>query len=99
MCNGFRTRDAAKAFKNAVELGAEPMYTQAGPMELNIPAIKGIGGMPIFLVDRDIYSNDFVFFDDVDKNPKGAGLNEIDHLTHNVYKGRMDYWANFYERF
>jgi 4-hydroxyphenylpyruvate dioxygenase len=74
------------------------MYTQAGPMELNIPAIKGIGGMPIFLVDRDIYSNDFVFFDDVDKNPKGAGLNEIDHLTHNVYKGRMDYWANFYEK-
>ena len=95
---GFRTRDAAKAFKNAVELGAEPMYTQAGPMELNIPAIKGIGGMPIFLVDRDIYSNDFVFFDDVDKNPKGASLNEIDHLTHNVYKGRMDYWANFYEK-
>lgn len=95
---GFRTRDAAKAFKNAIELGAEPMYSQAGPMELNIPAIKGIGGMPIFLVDRDIYENDFIFFDDVEKNPRGAGLNEIDHLTHNVYKGRMDYWANFYEK-
>lgn len=95
---GFRTRDAAKAFKNAIELGAEPMYSQAGPMELNIPAIKGIGGMPIFLVDRDIYENDFVFFDDENRNPRGAGLNEIDHLTHNVYKGRMDYWANFYEK-
>lgn len=95
---GFRTRDAAKAFKKAIELGAEPMYSQAGPMELNIPAIKGIGGMSIFLVDRDIYENDFVFFDDVEKNPKGAGLNEIDHLTHNVYKGRMEYWANFYEK-
>ncbi|MCJ2292659.1 4-hydroxyphenylpyruvate dioxygenase, partial [Acinetobacter baumannii] len=68
------------------------------PMELNIPAIKGIGGMPIFLVDRDIYENDFVFFDDAQRNPEGAGLKEIDHLTHNVYKGRMEYWANFYEK-
>ncbi len=94
----FKTRDAAKAFQKAVELGAEPMYSKVGPMELNIPAIKGIGGMPIFLVDRDIYENDFVFFDDADKRPVGAGLNEIDHLTHNVYKGRMEYWANFYEK-
>ena len=95
---GFKTRDAAKAFQKAVELGAEPMYSKVGPMELNIPAIKGIGGMPIFLVDRDIYENDFVFFDDAEKRPVGAGLNEIDHLTHNVYKGRMEYWANFYEK-
>lgn len=95
---GFKTRDATKAFKKAVELGAEPMYSKVGPMELNIPAIKGIGGMPIFLVDRDIYENDFVFFDDAQRNPEGAGLKEIDHLTHNVYKGRMEYWANFYEK-
>ncbi len=95
---GFKTRDAAKAFKKAVELGAEPMYSNVGPMELNIPAIKGIGGMPIFLVDRDIYENDFIFFDDTQRNPEGAGLKEIDHLTHNVYKGRMEYWANFYEK-
>ena len=95
---GFKTRDAAKAFKKAVELGAEPMYSKVGPMELNIPAIKGIGGMPIYLVDRDIYENDFVFFDDAQRNPEGAGLKEIDHLTHNVYKGRMEYWANFYEK-
>ncbi|MCP5756920.1 VOC family protein, partial [Klebsiella pneumoniae] len=33
-----------------------------------------------------------------EKRPVGAGLNEIDHLTHNVYKGRMEYWANFYEK-
>ena len=67
-------------------------------MELNIPAIKGIGGMPIFLIDRDIYQSDFEFLEGVDANPVGTGLNEIDHLTHNVYKGRMEYWANFYEK-
>lgn len=95
---GFRTRDAAKAFNKALELGAEPMYSKIGPMELNIPAIKGIGGMPIFLVDRDIYENDFDFIDGIEANPVGTGLKEIDHLTHNVYKGRMDYWASFYEK-
>ena len=93
---GFRTKDAAKAFNKAVELGAEPLYSKIGPMELNIPAIKGIGGSPIFLVDRDIYQNDFVFFEDVDLHPVGTGLKEIDHLTHNVYRGRMQYWSDFY---
>jgi 4-hydroxyphenylpyruvate dioxygenase len=95
---GFKTRNAAKAFKKALELGAEPIYSQVGPMELNIPAIKGIGGMPIFLIDRDIYENDFEFIEGIDRHPVGTGLNEIDHLTHNVYKGRMEYWANFYEK-
>ncbi|WP_286729131.1 4-hydroxyphenylpyruvate dioxygenase [Acinetobacter sp. UBA1297] len=95
---GFKTKDAAKAYKKALELGAEPMLNKVGPMELNIPAIKGIGGMPIFLIDRDIYQSDFEFLEGVDANPVGTGLNEIDHLTHNVYKGRMEYWANFYEK-
>ena len=95
---GFKTRDAAKAFTKALELGAEPIYSKVGPMELNIPAIKGIGGMPIFLIDRDIYENDFEFIEGVNRHPVGTGLNEIDHLTHNVYKGRMEYWANFYEK-
>lgn len=95
---GFKTKDAAKAYKKALELGAEPMLNKVGSMELNIPAIKGIGGMPIFLIDRDIYQSDFEFLEGVDANPVGTGLNEIDHLTHNVYKGRMEYWANFYEK-
>lgn len=95
---GFRTKNAAKAFQKAIEIGAEPIYSKIGPMELNIPAIKGIGGSPIFLVDCDIYQNDFIFFDNVPPRPAGTGLNEIDHLTHNVYKGRMQYWADFYEK-
>lgn len=94
---GFRTLNAAKAIKKAIELGAEPITTKIGPMELNIPAIRGIGNMPIFLVDCDIYKNDFDFIEGDEHYPVGAGLNEIDHLTHNVYKGRMNYWANFYE--
>lgn len=95
---GFKTKNANKAFDKAVEFGAEPIVVKSGPMELNLPAIKGIGGMPIFLVDRDIYSNDFEFYPNIDLHPEGAGLKAIDHLTHNVYKGRMKYWADFYEK-
>lgn len=95
---GFKTKNATRAYQKALELGAEPIKNVIGPMELNIPAIKGIGGSPIFLVDCDIYQQDFEFFEGVDLRPVGTGLKEIDHLTHNVYKGRMQYWANFYEK-
>ncbi len=61
---GFRVKDAAAAFKRAVELGATPVQSPVGPMELNIPAIEGIGGSVVYLVDRygdrTIYDVDFV---------------------------------------
>src|ERR1700742_512355 len=60
----FRVRDAAKAFKLAVERGATPVTGPVGPMELNIPAIQGIGGSNLYLVDRygaqEIYDVDFM---------------------------------------
>ncbi len=72
-------------------------------MELRLPAIKGIGGAPLYLIDRfvegqSIYDIDFEFLPGVDRNPQGVGLRLIDHLTHNVYRGRMSYWAGFYEK-
>lgn len=98
----FRVKDAAYAFKRACELGAEPYQGDIRPMELNIPAIKGIGDSLIYLVDRfekpTIYDIDFMPLDGVDQHPKGAGLTYIDHLTHNVMRGNMDRWAGFYER-
>ena len=41
---------------------------------------------------------DFVPIEGREQHPKGAGLHEVDHLTHNVYAGRMDVWAQFYEK-
>jgi 4-hydroxyphenylpyruvate dioxygenase len=75
-------------------------------MELNIPAIKGIGDSLIYLVDRysadgagiSIYDVDFVPLPGADQHPRGAGLTYIDHLTHNVHRGRMEEWASFYGR-
>ncbi|MGY2373563.1 4-hydroxyphenylpyruvate dioxygenase [Pseudomonas sp. SDO524_S393] len=99
----FRTRNAQKAYARALEFGAQPVEIPTGLMELKLPAIKGIGGAPLYLIDRfepgnSIYDIDFVFLEGVERNPVGAGLKLIDHLTHNVYRGRMAYWADFYER-
>jgi len=102
----IRVKDAAHAYKRALELGAKPFQGKVGPMELNIPAIRGIGDSLIYLVDRypgnggdlSIYDVDFKPIDGVPQHPAGAGLIEIDHLTHNVYVGRMDVWAQFYEK-
>jgi 4-hydroxyphenylpyruvate dioxygenase len=103
----FRVKDAHKAYARALELGAIPMEIPTGPMELRLPAIKGIGGAPLYLIDRfdegdntgkSIYDIDFEFIEGVERNPKGHGMQIIDHLTHNVYRGRMSYWAGFYEK-
>ncbi|MFO1352953.1 MAG: 4-hydroxyphenylpyruvate dioxygenase [Gammaproteobacteria bacterium] len=98
----FRVKDAAHAIRQLVASGAEPVASGAGPMELHIPAIKGIGGSLIYLVDRyqdiSIYDVDFRPIPGVDQRPKGVGLTVIDHLTHNVERGNMDKWAGFYEK-
>ena len=99
----FRVKDAHKAYALALERGAQPIELATGPMELRLPAIKGIGGAPLYLIDRfgdgkSIYDIDFEWLDGVERHPRGVGLKLIDHLTHNVYRGRMAYWAAFYER-
>ena len=97
----FRVKDAAQAYKRALELGAKAGPQTAGPMELNIPSIQGIGGSLIYLVDRygerNIYDVDFVpvVATTTRVNP---GLQLIDHLTHNVHRGNMNVWSGFYEK-
>ena len=114
----FRVQDAAFAYRRALELGAWGFDNKTGPMELNVPAIKGIGDSLIYFVDRwhgkdgrqagqigniSIYDVDFVPVVDaqgkaVSSVVPGNGLGLIDHLTHNVHRGRMKEWADFYER-
>lgn len=101
---GFRVKNAKFAYERAIELGAEPVEVPTNPMELRLPAIKGIGGSLIYFIDRyedgnTIYDVDFEFLGGVDRHPVGFGFKVIDHLTHNLYRGRMDYWYNFYQKF
>jgi 4-hydroxyphenylpyruvate dioxygenase len=121
----FRVQDAKAAYERAISLGAWGYAHTAGPGELNIPAIKGIGDSIIYLIDQwrgkngaqlgaignigfyDVdfeplpplpHSTDLSGVDGDALNPAGHGLTYIDHLTHNVHRGRMDEWAGFYER-
>jgi 4-hydroxyphenylpyruvate dioxygenase len=101
----FRVKDAGKAHAMALEKGAKSFQGKVGPMELNIPAIEGIGGSVIYFVDRyapgsvSIYDIDFVATDPSRGfRHDGAGLIDIDHVTHNVYRGNMNVWAGFYEK-
>ena len=109
----FRVQDAATAYQRATRLGAWGFASPAGPGELNIPAIKGVGDSLIYLVDRwrgkngaqpgDIgnigfYDVDFEALPGACLENEGKGLLYIDHLTHNVHRGRMKEWAEFYER-
>jgi 4-hydroxyphenylpyruvate dioxygenase len=100
----FRVTDSHAAYHRALALGARPVEVPTGPMELRLPAIMGIGGAPLYLIDRygegsSIYDIDFEYLAGAEPHPAGCGLLRIDHLTHNVYRGRLNYWASFYEKF
>jgi 4-hydroxyphenylpyruvate dioxygenase len=97
----FRVKDAAAAHARALELGA----TDASEGGLGAPAIEGIGGSRLYLVDRygstgSFYEDAFTFEDGWQDHERAANahLVYLDHLTHNVHRGRMAHWAEFYER-
>ena len=100
----FRVKDAKVAFEHAIKNGAKAFVGNLGAMELNIPAVYGIGESTLYFVDRygddSIYDVDFRFYPDWRERVKqsDAGLLTLDHLTHNVKRGNMAVWANFYER-
>ena len=93
----FRVRDAREALKLAAERGASPVEGEYG-----WPAIEGIGGSYLYLVDRSgkesLYDKDFTPVAGARADSNATGLHTLDHLTHNVNRGRMDHWAGFYEK-
>ncbi len=101
----FRVKDAKTAHQRALELGAIDVRSDVAEGELDIPAIEGIGGSRLYFVDRygdtgSIYDVDFDFLPDAESREAShaSHLTYLDHLTHNVNRGRMSYWAEFYER-
>jgi 4-hydroxyphenylpyruvate dioxygenase len=99
----FRVVDAGHAFRRAVALGAEPADPAQGSLAMDVPAIKGIGNSLIYFLDTygargSAFDAEFAWLDAPDPMPEGVGLYYLDHLTHNVGRGRMDIWSGFYER-
>jgi 4-hydroxyphenylpyruvate dioxygenase len=98
----FRVKDAALAYQEALRRGATPVEQPVGAMELKIPAILGVDGLVIYLVDRygaqTIYDVDFQPLAASGDANGGVGLRYVDHLTHNLQRGHLTHWAEFYER-
>jgi 4-hydroxyphenylpyruvate dioxygenase len=99
----FRVVDARHAYRRALEMGAEPAGNRQGSLVMDVPAIRGIGGSLLYFLDRygakgSPFDTEFTWFGDRDPAPEREGLFYLDHLTHNVGRGRMDVWSSFYER-
>ena len=91
---GFQThlkREEAHAI--AINRGAKnapphPVY--------QLPGIEGIGASVIYFTDASCHLFDDTWqIHDLSK-PKGHGLVFIDHLTHNVHRGQLRKWSDFY---
>ena len=96
---GWRVKDAAFAYDQAVSRGAKPAAEDA--KDLPYPAIYGIGDSLIYFIDTfgdedNIYTQ---AFEDLAEPEivEEKGFLRVDHLTNNVYKGTMETWANFYK--
>ncbi len=99
----LRVADSKYAYKRAIKLGAKPGPSDGHLDDLGIPAIVGIGGSLLYFVDRyqdeeSIYHSEFLPFISEKKIHSNLSVFELDHLTHNVYRGNMDHWAGFYEK-
>ncbi|MDX1459952.1 MAG: 4-hydroxyphenylpyruvate dioxygenase [Xanthomonadales bacterium] len=100
-CTGFalRVADRRDAHRAIIDGGGESMNDVFGTA-LDVPRVKGIGGSLLYLVDGDdqVWKDAYQRIEGADPNPRGHGLGFIDHLTHNVYQGNMDEWADFYSK-
>ena len=99
----FRVVDARQAYRRALELGAEPADPALGTLAMDVPVIKGIGNSLLYFLDTygpkgSAFAAEFEWTGEADPMPMGEGLYYLDHLTHNVGRGRMDVWSSFYER-
>lgn len=101
-CTGFalRVADRHAAFGSSVSRGARAMNDIAGSA-MDCPKIEGVGGSIVYLVDGregSPFNAEYVRLEGADVNPAGFGLVHVDHLTHNVFEGHMDEWADYYQR-
>ncbi|MEE9454712.1 MAG: 4-hydroxyphenylpyruvate dioxygenase [Paracoccaceae bacterium] len=95
----WRVVDANFAYNLAVSKGATPY--DGDDKVLDVPAIMGIGGSLLYFVETygengSPYEAEYNWLGAVDPKPAGDGFYYLDHLTHNVKRGNMDKWYNFY---
>ncbi|MDE2139897.1 MAG: 4-hydroxyphenylpyruvate dioxygenase [Gammaproteobacteria bacterium] len=97
------SKPAAQVQEQALAKGAEKIANKETSKAVNVPVIAGIGGSMLYLVDRygargEVYDAEFDYLPGADRHPKGFGLTFVDHLTHNLYFGNMEKFADFYQQ-
>ena len=99
---GFRVANAKQAYEHCLANGARAYTAENETAVHDMPAIYGVGDSLIYFVDypNDVanYAQEFEYFDDHPALHQGHGLTYIDHVTHNLHRGNMDVWADFYQR-
>lgn len=97
---GLRVHDAAQTVKRALMLGAPAVSQPVGSGELDIPAIKGVGGSVVHFIDQksDLHRVWDIEFDPVPKTqaPQPAGLRRIDHVAQTMRYQEMQSWLTYY---
>ncbi|STX29255.1 4-hydroxyphenylpyruvate dioxygenase [Legionella beliardensis] len=95
---GFQVQDVNKAYEYVIAQGAVP-FQDCQHADHGLLAIQAIGGSVIYFVDdtHQPFAEQWERQTADNQNTVDCGLTAIDHLTHNVYRGNMDKWAQFYE--
>lgn len=97
----LRVRDARAAYRHVLERGAWEVPTHPEAMELNIPAIHGVGGSRIYFIDRwrefSIYDVDFVPIPSVDPRPPAVAGMHFFGIVQYIGTGRTYDWLEFYQ--
>ena len=95
----FRVDNAAKAYELALKSGAKPADAARGALP-GAPVLQGIGGSLLYLVDAaDLYADWYALPGaDEAENQNNVGFDLLDHLTHNVQRGQMRTWSEFYRQ-
>ncbi len=94
----LRVDDADAAMARARALLDQSYRGRIGPGELEIPALRGLGGSLLYLVDgkrASLWETDFVPVAD-DGDSLSAGLTRIDHVQQSMHYEEMLTWLLFY---
>ena len=96
----LRVRDAAAAYRRALERGAWAVPARVEVMELNIPAVHGVGASRIYFVDRykefSIYDVDFTPIPTVDQHPPALAGMHLFGVVQYIGNDRTEDWTEFY---
>lgn len=95
---GLRVEDAAATLDRARLLLDKPFSQAVGPGELEIPAVRGLGGSLVYFIDTksDLGRVWDIEFAPTGEDAAGTGLTVVDHISQSMHYEEMLTWVLFY---